>query len=250
MKQNKILNFALPLLTVACILIIWVVSAKIIDNEYILPSVSDTFKAFFALFKSEEFCTAFFGTLLRAFIAFSLSFIIAFILVFLADRFPISKKIINPTMSLLRALPTIAVVLLLLFWTTSNVAPVVVTTLVVLPTTYTNINTAVNTIDKEQIEAAEIDGASKKTVFIQIQFKQMLPDVLVIIGSGLSLNLKLMVAAEVLSQTAYSLGYLLNTSKVYFEVATMLALVTVSVLVGVIIELFFGFLGKKSSNWK
>ena len=69
-------------------------------------------------------------------------------------------------------------------------------------------------------------------------------------GSGFSLNLKLMVAAEVISQTAYSIGYMLNTSKIYFEVATMIALVLVTVAIGLIIEGVFSFLSKKAGKWK
>ena len=48
-----------------------------------------------------------------------------------------------------------------------------------------------------------------------------------------------MVAAEVLAQTARSLGYMLNTSKVYFEISQMMALVLVAVFIGVVIELVF-----------
>ena len=59
-----------------------------------------------------------------------------------------------------------------------------------------------------------------------------------------------MVADEVISQTAYSLGYMLNTSKIYFETATMLALVLATVVFGVLIETLFNKLSSKSGEWK
>ena len=76
----------------------------------------------------------------------------------------------------------------------------------------------------------------------------MLPQLLRSAGSGLSLNVKLMVAAEVLAQTGRSLGYLLNTSKVYLETATMIALVLVSVALGLIVEGVFGLLARSAER--
>jgi ABC-type nitrate/sulfonate/bicarbonate transport system permease component len=43
---------------------------------------------------------------------------------------------------------------------------------------------------------------------------------------------------------------MLNTSKVYFEIANMLAIVCYAVIFGVIVEFIFSHLSKKSSNWK
>ena len=244
MKKKKLLNFLLPIITIAIILVFWTISAIKIDNKFILPDISETLTAFFSLFRHAEFYSAFFGTLLRSIIAFVCSFTIALILAFVSDRYPLSKRVIAPIVSLLRAMPTIAVVLLLLLWTNSQVAPVIVTALVVFPTCYTNVITAINSVGKDQIEASEIDGATNKNIVFNIQFLQILPELLVVIGSGLSLNLKLMVAAEVLSQTANSMGLLLNVSKVYFEVATMFALVLVSVVTGIIIETVCTFVSK------
>ena len=150
----------------------------------------------------------------------------------------------------MRALPTIAVVLLLLFWTNSKIAPIIVTMLVVLPTTYTHIESAFFALDKTVLEAGRVDGANEKNVFLKIELPQILPSIYSAVGSGISLNFKLMVAAEVISQTANSLGYMLNTSKVYFEIANMLAIVCFAVIFGLIVEIVFSRLSKKSSAWK
>ena len=57
-----------------------------------------------------------------------------------------------------------------------------------------------------------------------------------------------MVAAEVLAQTARSIGFMLNVSKVYFETAEMVALVIIAVLFGVIVESIFNFIAKKTES--
>lgn len=248
MKRNRerILNLILPAISIFAVIIIWAVASSIIDSEYILPSISKTMQEFFALFVSAKFYAAFFSTLLRSLIAFIISFFLAFILAVLSVKLNNAKRVIFPIISILRALPTIAVVLLLLFWTNSLVAPIIVTLLVVLPTSYTHIESAFFALDKTVEEAGRVDGADEKGVFYYIQLPQVLPAIYSGIGSGISLNFKLMVAAEVISQTAYSIGYMLNTSKVYFEIAEMLAIVLVAVIFGMIIETIFNKLSKKA----
>ncbi len=249
-NKDKLLNSILPVLTVIAIIILWWVFASTIDNAFILPSVSAVAESFGALLKSEEFYIALFSTFLRSLVAFILSFGLGFILAVLSVKSNAVKSAFSPIIKIMRALPTIAVVLLLLLWTNSSVAPIVVTTLVVLPTVYTQIESAFNSLDKTVSEASRVDGADEKGVFLKVELPQVMPTVYSAIGSGISLNFKLMVAAEVLSQTAKSIGYMLNTSKVYFETAQMFALVIASVIIGVIIESVFELISKKSGSFR
>lgn len=249
-KLEKTLNLILPVATVMTVVLVWAIASKSIGNEYILPSVTQTMEEFLVLLKSANFYRSFAFTLLRSLVAFVLSFVLAFALSTFSVKLRYARKVIAPIISITRALPTIAIVLLLLFWTNSKIAPLIVTMLVVLPTLYTHIESAFLSLDKTVIEAGRVDGANEKNVFMKIELPQMLSSIYSGIGSGISLNFKLMVAAEVIAQTAHSIGYMLNTSKAYFEIAQMLALVSFSVIFGVIVEAIFGALSKKASKWK
>ena len=244
--RDKVLNIALPLVTVAVIVLLWAAAAKAVDSEYILPTVGETITALFELLKSAEFYRAFFGTLLRSLIAFAISFAAAFIVALAAYKSEKAKRLLSPLIIITRALPTIAVVLLLVVWTSSRVAPVIVTLLVVFPTLYNNLYAALCGIDKELNEMCKVFGVKNSVRLKKVVFPQVAPEFISATGAGITLNLKLMVAAEVLSQTARSMGYLLNTSKVYFEISAMLALVLVTVLTGLVIELAFSVLAKKA----
>lgn len=244
--RDNVLNFALPLITVAVIVLLWAAAALAVDSEYILPTVGETVTALFELFKSAEFYRAFFGTFLRSVIAFLISFVFAFIVALLSYKSDKAKRLLSPLIVIIRALPTIAIVLLLVVWTNSRVAPVIVTFLVVFPTLYNNLYAALCGIDKDLNEMCRVFGVSEKVRLKKVVFPQIAPEFISAAGAGLTLNLKLMVAAEVLSQTARSMGYLLNTSKIYFEIATMLALVLVTVITGLVIEWAFSFWAKKA----
>ena len=247
---TKVISFLLPLLTVLAIFLIWEVASAVIGSEYILPSLGQTLTSLLNLFKQAEFYKSLGFTLLRSLISFILSFVLGFIFAFLSSKSKVVRGIVNPLMSIVRALPTIAIILLLLFWTNSKIAPIIVTMLVVLPTSYTHLYSAFDSVDKTAVEAGRVDGANEKQVFSFLVFPQIAPAFYSAIGSGISLNFKLMVAAEVLAQTANSIGYMLNTSKVYFEISQMMALVLVSVAVGVIVELIFTKISLKTGEWK
>lgn len=248
---NKVLNIILPVIAVAAIVFLWEMTAIIADKDY-LPSVGDTFVATIDLivgkgaYSSVEFYRAFFGTLLRSIIAFAISFVLAFLVAFAAYKSEKAKRAIKPLIVIIRALPTIAVVLLLVLWTNSQVAPVIVTFLVVFPTLYNNLYAALCGIDKDLNEMCKVFGVEGKKRLKKVVFPQIAPEFISAAGAGLTLNLKLMVAAEVIAQTTHCMGYLLKNTKAYFEYPTMLALVLVTVITGLIIEWAFSFWAKKA----
>lgn len=247
--MKKIINF-LPLLSIALALVIWSISAYSIDSEYVLPTIPKTIEKFLSLFSSGKFYLSVLFTFVRSVIAFLLSFIIAFVVSYFSYKSIAVKKFFAPLLAICRALPTVAVVLLLLFWTTSNIAPIIVTMIVILPTLFTETSNSFAGIDKTLIEMARLDRASEIEILFKIMLPQILPELLIIIGSGLSLNIKLMVASEVLSQTANSLGLMITVAKSYFEIATMIALVLISVLLSVAVEYLFKYLSKRNSGWR
>ena len=242
------LNIVLPCCTVGAIIILWAVAAATVDNEYLLPTVGDTFSALFSLFGKGEFYAAFFGTLSRSAIAFAVSYVLAFFAAYASYKSKTARCALSPLIIIVRALPTVAVVLLLTVWTNSRIAPVIVTMLVVFPTLYNNIYAALCGIDKSLTEMCAVFKVGRKKTFVKVVFPQVAPEFISAAGAGLTLNLKLMVAAEVLSQTARSMGYLLNTAKVYFEIATMLALVLITVVAGLVLETAFGLIAKKAGK--
>lgn len=248
-KLNKLFNFILPLVTIGCLLVVWSIVAVAENNEFIVPSVSKTVQEFFKLFGEQKFYVYFGQTVLRSVIAFSISFLISCVLAYCASKRLWAEKIILPVISIIRALPTIAISWLLLFWTNEQVAPVVITMLVVLPTSYTQVKGALESVNKNTLDAGKVDGANWVNLLFRIEIPQIMPDIYSVIGSGLALNFKLMVAAEVLSATLSSIGTMLNLARP-FEVARTLALTLVILILGLTVEFLFNALSKKAGDWK
>ena len=174
---------------------------------------------------------------------------ISFILAYCSSKKVWAEKLILPIISITRTLPTIAIAWLILFWTNNQIAPVVITMLVVLPTSYTQIKSALDSVNKTSIEAGKVDGSGWINLFFKIEFPQIASDVFSVIGSGLALNLKLMVAAEVLTATIKSLGNMINLASP-FEVAKTIALSIVVLILGLLVEFLFNGLSKKAGRWR
>lgn len=249
-KKDRLLNLTVSLLTVLFIVLFWTVAAAAVNSRFILPSIPQTFSAFGELLTYGDFYISLLNTLLRTFIAFTASFLIAFSFAFLVNKHKRAKYSVEPLIAICRALPTVAVVLILLFWTNSKVAPVIVSMLVVLPTAYTNCVAAFGAVDKDALNMCRLFNVPKSSVFNKVIVPQMTPQVLYAVGAGFSLNLKLMVAAEVLAATGESLGNKLNYYNFNLMTAEMLAVVVVTVIIGLTVELIFGALSKKAGKWQ
>lgn len=243
---TKVLSRLLPIISILCVLLLWAVSALIVNKQYLLPGVSDTFCAVVGLFGEARFYYALSGTLLRTVTAFALSFSFGFLTAVLAVKSRTINGVISPIIGILRALPTVAVILLLLVWTDSKTAPVIVTMLVVLPTSYSHLKSAFDSLDKTVSEAARVDGATETEVLRYIEIPLVSPVIFAAVGGGFSLNFKLMVAAEVISATARSIGSMLSGASYNFETAEMIALVVVSVAIGLAVESVFNLFSAKA----
>jgi len=244
-KKYKILNILLSLGTILFIFLAWLLSSIIINESIILPTPIESIKEMFYLFGDSEFLINILCTLGRSVLAFVLSFSLALVLAIVSKFYGLSKPIIKVFVSILRALPTIAVILLLLLWSTSNTAAIVVTMLVLLPTMYSAMSTTINLVDYDIMAMLDLYGVRKKDKFKKYIFPIILPSMLSNIGSGLSLNIKLIVAAEVIASTARSIGNMMNEAKIYFETTTLFALVLVMVIISVLIELLFSKISEK-----
>lgn len=241
-KTNKLFSYIIPITTILTIILIWFFAYIMVGDEIVLPSPLSTIVNAFEKLISRGFWLALLGTLGRALIAFSLSFIIAMILVLVTIKFRLSNYVIKILISILRALPTIAVVLMLLLWTTSKVAAVIVTMIVILPTIYATLRSCFDNIDTNIIQMCDLYKVPKSKQFKRYIIPVLTPNIIEAIGGGISLNIKLMVAAEVIAGTAHSVGQLMNQSKIYFETSELFALVLIMVIISVVIELVCSYI--------
>lgn len=225
-----------PIAFCALIIAVWAIAAKAGDNEFILPSPLSTLGKTGEILTDKTVYVAFGNTLLRTLEAWAISLVVAAALAVAGKFFPPIGRFLSPLVSVVRALPTMSVVLLLVIWTNARTAPVVVAILVVMPTFYAALRAAIDSVDPLLLETCRVYGVPKRRIFAQVYLPCVIRATALPISSSLSLTLKLMVAAEVLASTARSLGGLMQMSRIYYETAELMALTVLTIVVALALE--------------
>lgn len=248
-KLYQIINYSLPVVTVVMIVIVYAIISKVVGVELIAPSVGSTLKEFFAMFGKGEFYKAVGGTLWRAFIAYVLSFVLAFALAALTKLWKPLRRAFSPIVALIRVLPTMSLILLALIWFNSFQSTVLVAFCIVFPMLYTGFCDAIESVDKDLIEMSRVYAVDKRRLVTKLYIPQTLPLVFTSIKSSIGLNLKLIISAEVLAQTADSMGLYMQLAKINLDTAVLLAWTIVAILLGGLFEGIVTLIQKKAVKW-
>ena len=196
--KKTVLDIAFPVVSLLIFLLIWQIGASI------LPTPIATFTRFFALFAEAEFWGAFFGTVLRSLIAFGISFCVALLCSIIGVLVPAVHKMVYPFVVILRALPTMSVILLSLIWLSSTKSPILITFLVLFPMMYVGFYDALTGVDPQLIEMARVYGVSKRDRIVYLYFPAVLRSLFTDALSALTFGVKLTVAATFMPSAAHS----------------------------------------------
>jgi NitT/TauT family transport system permease protein len=231
--KNTIFLSVCGLLTVV---VAWVIAYLTVQNEYALPSPWATATAAVGLLGQGGFYAALFSTLGRAALAFVAAFVLGVGLAVIAYLYPSFEKFLRGIIAVLRALPTMAILLLILVGVSPSFAPVIIGGLTLFPLLYTAAYSALSGVDKDLLEMSRV---YRVPTAVQVK-KLYLPTALPVLCregvAALSFSLKLIVSAEVLAFTSQSIGGWMQTANIGYRIAEMTALTAVVCLLGVLIE--------------
>lgn len=249
-KKQTLRNLLFSLAALVFLWILWIVAALAVRNDYVLPSFVDAFGEMGRLLSDAAFWRAFGNTMLRTVLAFLVSMVLGVALAILASLKRGVRTFFAPIISVLRTVPTMAIILMLLIWTTPRIAPVIVTLLVLMPAVYAATLASLDDV-KEQF--GTLPKAFKVPV-IRTVFRMYLPlsapNVLKQSGPILSMGLKITVSGEVLANTFQSLGGLMQEAKMFVDMPRLMALTLLCIAAGFALEGFFALLYKLVVRWR
>ena len=215
---------------------VWLIAAAAVRNEYLLPSFWDACREMGRLFIDAAFWRALGNTLLRTFLAFVFSLLLGVGLALLANLHRAVRAFFAPIVSVLRTVPTMAIILILLMWTNPRVAPVVVSLLVLFPSFYAATLAALDEVEAGYGELARAFGVGAGRKLKEMYLPLVAPPILKQAGAIFSLGLKITISGEVLANTYRSLGGLMQEAKMFTQMPTLMALTVFSILLGFLLE--------------
>lgn len=248
-NRQKLYNLIISVGALLTMWLVWLIARYVVDDTYVVPSITDTISEFFSLLASATFWKAFGMTLLRTLYSWALSLVVAVVLASLSAAFRCVRRYLAPFIAVFRTVPTMAITLMLLIWSTPRVAPTIVAMLMVFPIAYSQMLAAFDGIDGRLLEMARAFNLSLGKRLFKILIPQTLPPMLSQIGANLSLTIKVIISAEVLCSTFNSLGGLIYQSNVILNTAQMFALTICALVAGGLLEWIFGKFTLLTRKW-
>lgn len=223
-----------PIATLLAALAVWELCSLVSGNGDGTPI--NTFKEAAKLLGEKTFWRSLSATLLRSAVSFAVSFVLALVMALASSKIDTVRRILAPIITVVRCVPTMAITLILIVALRASTATVVVGMLVLFPTFYSALLPVADSVDKEILEAAEVYGASglQKIAYVYMPFMRnaIIENAL----SGISLAIKLIVSAEVISQAARSIGMMMQDARQYLQADRLIALTIVIVIICIAID--------------
>lgn len=205
-KRQALAGFVLPL----ALGLIWEASARSgWFNARLMPPPSVIGATLWDLARSGELLTHALATLWRVGAGFGLGAVVGTLLGAVTGSLPFARRLLDPTLQALRAIPSIAWVPLFILWfgifEASKIALIAVG--VFFPV-YLGVAAAILSIDRKIIEVGRVFRLSKLQMVRRVLLPAILPDWITALRSGLGLGFMFVVAAEIMGASE-GLGYLL-----------------------------------------
>ena len=252
MKTYTLKDKRLSTISKLAMIIIWIFLSRIVDNEVILPSIKSTFISILVIIKGPSFLSIIKWTLLRTLIGFSISLSLAMILGILSSISKIAYNLMVPILKTLNSVPTIAIIVLALIWLNNNLVPMFVGFIMVFPILYEGVLNSILNVNDHIIQMAHLYKVKKTKIIKDIYLPNIFYKLSSIFNSALGINLKMVIAGEVLAQPKFAIGSSLQLERVYLNTPGVFAWILIILLISGIFDYIVNalnyFLGIK--KWK
>jgi NitT/TauT family transport system permease protein len=237
-------------LSIFFFLIIWEGVALYIDNSLLFPRVSEIFLSLKNLVASGDFILILWNTLSRFFISIVFSLILAIIFSVASYRYEVISFLLFPFIIFLRAVPTIAIIIVVLIWSSVERVPIVVGMLILFPILYESILGGIKNVDKNLLKMSKVFKVPTKRVVRDIYIPSIYYSISSNIPSYIGLTFKVIIAGEVLSQESLSIGGEIFINKIYLESSNIFAWIIVVIVLNYFLEKGLKTINNRVCRWK
>lgn len=237
-------------LSIFFFLIIWEGVALYIDNSLLFPRVSEIFLSLKNLVASGDFILILWNTLSRFFISIVFSLILAIIFSVASYRYEVIGFLLFPFIIFLRAVPTIAIIIVVLIWSSVEKVPIVVGMLILFPILYESILGGIKNVDKNLLKMSKVFKVSTKRVVRDIYIPSIYYSISSNIPSYMGLTFKVIIAGEVLSQESLSIGGEIFINKIYLESSNIFAWIIVVIVLNYLLEKGLKTINSRVCRWE
>lgn len=236
---------------IKCGIISWIVVVTVWGlgslayDEYFLPSPKETIDSLKLLFENGTLWVDIVASVSRVLKGWLLSALFGIPLGLLIGNFKPVRWLVEPILSFFRFVPAIALTTLFLMWfgvgDASKVALIFYASFFPI---FVNTIAGVASTDSALVEAASCMGAKKVRVFFTVVVPSAVSAIFTGVRLGLGSAITCVVAAEMLVGSD-GLGYLINTSKLYYKTGWAFAGIVTLAVIGFAADRLLQLIGRK-----
>jgi len=216
-----------------------------IGTEIILPSPERVLSTLVGIASTERFLAALGATAVRGLSAFGLSMVLGVSLGFAAGVSRRFESLLGPGLTVIRATPVLAVILIALIWFPAGVVPVFSAVVMAFPVVAADVAAGVRSADPRLVDMARSFGVSRHDTALSVRLPSAMPHVVSAAKNAVGLSWKVVVAGEVLSQPLNALGTGMQNARVMLETAEVFAWAATGVLLCALSDALFDALAKR-----
>jgi len=213
-KQNHLKNSVLVIIGILILLLIWEISSLVVNKINVFPDAVVTFQRFFQLLGDQSIYLAIISSLGVLLLTLLFSLIVALILGTISGLSNTVNRILTPTITFMKVIPTACIVILLIIFVKSIYSTMIVIFLVVFPILYESIVNGIHNLDQNIINSLRIEGLYSRNSIFKVIIPQILPYLYVGIVSSFGLGMKVEIMSEIIvgSVSFVGLGHLIYTA--------------------------------------
>lgn len=223
-------------------LVLWQAAAMAVGQELLLASPLAVLARLWELLRTAAFWQTVVASTGRILLGFSAGMCAGSLLAAATYRSRLCYALFYPAIRTINATPVASFILLALVWFTSARVPSFTAFLIILPVFWQNVHDGLAQVDRSLLEMAHAYRFGPGRTLRLVYLPAALPGFAAACSAGMGMAWKAAVAAEVLANTALSIGANLQDAKVYLETRDLFAWTVPVVLMSVLLEKLLRYL--------
>jgi NitT/TauT family transport system permease protein len=230
---------------IAFIIALWKIASLGVGLEIILPSPERVIKAIAGIASNRHFTSAVGATALRGLSAFGISMFLGLGLGLASGASRRFEGFMAPGITVIRATPVLAVILIALIWFPSGIVPVFSAVIMAFPVVAADVAAGVRSTDQRLIDMARSFGVSRRQALVRVRLPSAMPHVVSAARNAVGLCWKVVIAGEVLSQPVDAVGTGMQGARIMLETAEVFAWAAVGVFLCAVSDGLFEILARR-----
>ncbi len=230
------------------LILVWELAALIMGKEIILPTPARVLAAALSLYPTPRFLSDLWFTFLRGLAAFGLSALLGIAAGLASGLRPLFAAALSPVLTVIRATPVLALVLIALLWFPAGLVPIFTAFLMAFPVMTTSAAEGARATDPRLLEMASLFRVPRREVFFKLRLPSAAPHLITGAKNALGLSWKVVVAGEILSQPERALGTGMQSSRLLLESANVFAWALAAVALCALTDWAFSLAARRASR--